>query len=262
MKIITKLDQIPVCTEPITLTLGSFDGMHLGHQHLFRTLKKLAGKKGTSVVFTFKNHPYSYFHPEKKLFPLCTLEQRLHLFEQYNIDLVLLVGFNKHFAEQPFHLFLQHLHKRLPFSHLVLGKGAVFGKKRQGNEMNIKKIAKELDFTAHYLPKKERRGITISSTHIRSAIQQGKFHEAKSLLGRPFSLEFHGENLQKIPPLGSFQLSGLPLQGWYQVQLIQAEKRHQAILYSDGEKAQVIFPLKDKLQKKVSFECIFEKALS
>lgn len=262
MKIITRLDQIPVCPSPIALTLGTFDGMHLGHQHLFQKLRRLAGKQGTSVVFTFKNHPYSFLHPEKRLFPLCTLEQRLNLLKECNIDLVLLFNLNKRFAQQSFHLFLQNLHKKLPFSHLVLGKGAVFGKKRRGNEMNVKKIAKELDFTAHYLPKKEKRGIPISSTYIRNAIQQGKFDEAKAQLGRPFSLEFHGEKLQMIPPLGSFQLSDFPLQGWYQVQLVQAEKIEQAILYSDGEKAQVIFPLKDKLRKKVSFECIFEKALS
>lgn len=192
MHIITDLNQIPPLPLPVGLTIGTFDGMHLGHQALLHQLQQHT-IGGTQAVFTFSNHPIGT--PQ-----LCTLEHKLEQLRQLDISLVLLFSFNPQFASQPFDLFLTQLHQKLPFSYLLLGEGAAFGKDRQGTPERIKALSKTLPFTVEYLPKLLIQGFPVSSARIRQALQAGELSLVHQLLGRAYSV---------LAPLSSNQIINL-----------------------------------------------------
>jgi len=176
---VSNLDAIPFLPLPIALTIGTFDGVHCGHQHLLTELKK----QGTAVVLTFTNHPAEVL--SLKTPPsLSTLEEKLTLFQTCGVDCVLLVPFTRPFADQPYDIFLTDLKKRLPFSTLVLGKGDSFGKGNGGNETRVKELESCLNFKAIYLEKLSIEGKTVSSTHIRELLQKVEVETASTLLAR------------------------------------------------------------------------------
>src|SRR5689334_15380951 len=104
------LDHIPTLPSPISFTLGTFDTVHLGHQHLFKELKK----RGTAVVLTFSNHP-SEILSKTPTTPLLTLSQKLDLFERYGIDLTLVLPFTRELAALPYDTFIQQIRQKIPF---------------------------------------------------------------------------------------------------------------------------------------------------
>lgn len=153
-------DEVPKLEQPIFLTIGNFDGVHLGHQKLLSELKK-RGK--SAALITFSNHPATFFRPEKSLKLLCTLEERLERIEKMGIDLTLVLSFDKELSHLTYIDFLEKIREKIPFEGLVLGEGATFGKERKGTAENLKKIGIE----AEYIPKIELEGHALSSGQIR-----------------------------------------------------------------------------------------------
>lgn len=205
MHIITDLSHIPFLSPPIGLTIGTFDGMHLGHQALLHQLKQCT-LGGSQAVLTFTNPPTGVSQ-------LCTLDHKLKQFEQGGISLVLLFHFTPEFASQPFDLFLTHLHEKLPFSHLVLGEEATFGKDRQGTPERIRALSKHLFFEVTYIPKHLIDDQPVSSARIRKALQEGNLKLVHQLLGRPYSIiapcaKNQTVNLQSLclPPSGPYEV--------------------------------------------------------
>ena len=180
--------EIPHLREPIGISMGTFDGVHLGHQALFNRLRQQVGSTGSIAALTFSNHPSELFKPHTPTPFLCTVEHKLKLFEAMGIDLVILIAFNSAFSKKPFDSFLQELKDALPFTFLTLGEGASFGKERRGNPDAVKALAPNLDIKVEYLPKTLKEGQPISSGRIRQAIQKGDLSEASALLGRPYSI--------------------------------------------------------------------------
>ena len=180
MMIVTHLDEIPPTTDKWALTIGSFDGVHLGHLHLIEALKK----EGKAAVVTFRNHPVQHFKKTDLFSPITTLEEKLDLLEKAGVDLVILLEFNDDLLQKTYTTFLDEIRARLPFSSLVLGTGAAFGKGRAGDEKHVQVLAKARGFKAIYLPKFTLDGETISSGKIRDAIRRGDFEHASKLLGR------------------------------------------------------------------------------
>jgi riboflavin kinase/FMN adenylyltransferase len=182
MIIVESLEEIPSISGPIALTIGSFDGVHLGHQHLFQQLKN----HGTAAVLTFSNHPAEVLKPDSTPPMIDTLDQKIRRFEMNGIDLALILPFTQELSSLSYDTFLWQLHQRLPFTHLILGEGSAFGHQAQGTEENIKAFAKELHFEAIYLPKFLFEGEPVSSKRIRQLINMGNFEQAFCLLGRRF----------------------------------------------------------------------------
>ncbi|MBP7074961.1 MAG: FAD synthetase family protein [Rhabdochlamydiaceae bacterium] len=145
MIIATSLDNIPTLPLPIALTIGSFDGVHLGHQHLFQELKK----HGTPVVFTFSNHPSEILRPTDVPAPILTLQEKLELFEQFGIALTIVVPFTQDLSQIPYDQFLKDLREKLPFSTLVGGEDIRIGAHGAGNS----KTLSSLGFKTVFLPK-------------------------------------------------------------------------------------------------------------
>jgi len=195
----TPLPQIP---QPCALTIGCFDGVHLGHQHLLQKLKEA----GYPVVFTFTNHPLEVI--KKESVPvLCTLKHKLQLLKQRGVQHVLLATFTPALATQTYVDFFKDLKKTLPFSHLILGKGAALGKGREGNEERVQNLCKELSFQVTYLDKMCVNGAPISSGRIREQIQAGNLKEVAQLLGRPYSIySLYDTTLRGVSTQGLCQL--------------------------------------------------------
>jgi riboflavin kinase/FMN adenylyltransferase len=180
MIIVERLEAIPPFSGPIALTIGTYDGVHLGHQYLFQQLKK----HGTAAVLTFSNHPAEVLWPQSTPPLIDTLDQKIRRLETHGIDLALILPFTSELSSLSYDAFLKQLHRHLPFTHLILGEGSTLGHQAQGTQENIQAVAKELNFEAIYLPKFIFEGEPVSSKKIRELINTGNFEQAFRLLGR------------------------------------------------------------------------------
>lgn len=188
MKIIRDITHFKPNIQPISLTIGSFDGVHLGHQFLLNQVTALAKKKhGESIVVTFENHPRVLL--AKNHLSICTLPHKLHLLEKMGVDNVVLFKFNEEFKEQSAINFLKLLHASIPFTNLILGHDSKLGKDREGTEEIVNATAKALGFNIDYLEPLEVNHQPISSTLIRSFIQKGDLKSVEKLLGRKYSIQ-------------------------------------------------------------------------
>lgn len=188
MQLIRSLEEKNHLSFPLALTIGTFDGVHLGHQMILKKVKENGGEKGMSALLTFSNHPLSVLAPHKNICLLSSIDQKIALIKEQEIDLLLLLPFTKSLSETPYDLFLRNLHSHFPFSYLILGEEAAFGKNREGNQERLQKMATELLFTVEYLPTATLEGLPISSGRIRKALKQGDLSTVEKLLGRPYSL--------------------------------------------------------------------------
>jgi len=180
MILVERLEEIPPISGPIALAIGSFDGVHLGHQHLFQQLKK----HGTAAVVTFSNHPAEVLQPHLAPPLIDTLDQKIRRLEMNGIDLALVLPFTPELSSYSYDTFLKHVHRHLPFTHLIRGEGSVLGHKAEGTQANIQALAKELNFEAIFLPIFLFEGEPVSSKKIRELIKSGNFEQAFRLLGR------------------------------------------------------------------------------
>lgn len=230
MKILESIESTPT-NDPLGITVGSFDGVHIGHQSLLKHLRTLVGIQGSLAVITFSNHPTHVLPGATPIQMIYSTSQKLFALEQAGVDLTFLFPFTLDFAAQSYDIFLHHLYKVYPFQFLVLGQGAALGKNREGTPEKIQQLGKELGFEAIYLPKQQIDGKNISSKEIRNLIHQGKFQDAAALLGRPYRLE--GQIILDIknPKKGTLPLEGMchPKHGEYPVEIINEYNRSSGI---------------------------------
>jgi riboflavin kinase/FMN adenylyltransferase len=214
MLLITNLKDLPAIDAPCGLTIGSFDGVHLGHQTLLKNLRARLPSNGILVVLTFSNHPSHHFSPQSGILLICPPLQKVHYLKEAGADLIILIPFTEAFSQTPFDQFLNSLKQKINIQHLVLGTGATFGKGREGNEAMTKKLGTTLGFKADYLPKFLVNDEPVSSARIRRLIAQGDFEEVASCLGRPYSVmgELTGDSKKQtlhlpglcLPPDGKY----------------------------------------------------------
>lgn len=156
------------------LTIGFFDGVHLGHVALLRRLRSLPH----ATILTFSNHPQNIIRPPAPEL-LIPYDVRIELLRGY-ADQVLVLPFTQEFAATRF----DELLDQFDLSHIILGEGSVFGANRQGNEENVHKYGAQNQINVEYIPKILFEGEPISSSRIRKAIAEGKSVLAEQLLGR------------------------------------------------------------------------------
>lgn len=175
------------------LTIGTFDGVHLGHRKIIERLNNLAEKiGGESVIFTFDPHPRKVVAPnETNLRILTTLDEKIELFEKSGIDHLIIYPFTPEFAQLSYEMFVEQiLVGQIHTKYLVVGYDHKFGKNRQGGFEFLKKCADRLEFQIEKLDVLLMNESNISSTKIREAIQKGDFETANAFLGYIFPL--HG----------------------------------------------------------------------
>lgn len=175
------------------LTVGTFDGVHLGHRKIITRLIDLAKtKNGESVIFTFDPHPRKIVSPgESNLRLLTTIEEKITLFEKSGIDHLIIYPFTPEFAQLSYEQFVKEiLIEKIHTKYLVVGYDHKFGKNRQGDFEFLKNCADRFDFHVEKLDVLLINESNISSTKIREAIQNGDFETANTFLGYPFTI--HG----------------------------------------------------------------------
>lgn len=173
-------DQFP--SIPVALSIGMFDGVHLGHQEIIRQLKKTGSP---AAILTFSNHPLSLFRPHEPLpLQITTHAQKKQLFKRFGVDYMVTLPFTRELAHLTFDQFLSSI----SMTHLILGKGAAFGRKKEGTEEKVTPWAEKRGIRASYLPKVMLEGEPVSSTRIRKALIDNNLNLAERLLGYPLSI--------------------------------------------------------------------------
>jgi riboflavin kinase / FMN adenylyltransferase len=176
---------------PTVLTLGVFDGLHLGHQLIMRTVVERAGALGAvPTAITFDPHPRAVLHPQSSPPLLQTLDQKVEGFGVLGIEQTIVVRFTEEFSKIPAEDFLRDVvMDRLHAREVYLGRGFAFGHNREGNIELLRQVSKELGFVAGEVPEVGLRGQRVSSSKIRKLLAQGKVNLARRMLGRPYGVE-------------------------------------------------------------------------
>lgn len=183
--------------------LGNFDGLHLGHRHIIKTLKDEAAKAGgiETVIFTLNPHPVKFFG--KTLTLLSTPRVRDMLFAETGADYLVTADFNRGLSElPPEDFFRKIIVEKLNAAVVIVGDDYRFGTKKSGNTEVMKKLGAQYGVKCVFLEKiKDEDGIVISSSRIRSLLHEGRVAEAQKFLARPYSLEgivIHGDGRGKL----------------------------------------------------------------
>ena len=173
------------------ITIGTFDGVHLGHRKIISRLQDIARSiQGESVIFTFDPHPRKVVDPgETSLRLLTTLEEKIQLFSESGIDHLVIYSFTPEFAQLSYGQFVEQiLVNQIHTEYLVVGYDHKFGKNREGDFEFLKNCAEKFNFHVEKLDVLLMNESNISSTKIREAIQHGDFETANTFLGYPFTL--------------------------------------------------------------------------
>lgn len=189
MQIIKDIKKVKGIKPPI-VTIGNFDGVHIGHQKVLKAVKDRAKKlRLLSVVYTFEPHPLKVVAPHKSPPLLTILEEKIGLIKASGIDYLILARFTKEFASQHPKKFVEDvLVKQLKAKEVWVGHDYAFGKGRAGTIEHLKGLGKKFGFKVSVIPACKKRGIIISSSKIREYVKDGKIKEAASLLGRYYSV--------------------------------------------------------------------------
>lgn len=188
MQIYDDFHKVPIIPNPI-LTVGVFDGVHLGHQQLFSQLKKIAkDQQGQTIVLTFDRNPLEVLAPKKAPKVITDISSKINLIAEQHIDHLLIQPFSLNFAELTAKYFVEKiLIEKLQINTIVIGPDFHFGKDRQGNLEYLRKSAKLLNFSVIATEFLSINNIIVSSTEIRRLIEQNQIDKASSLLGWDYS---------------------------------------------------------------------------
>jgi riboflavin kinase/FMN adenylyltransferase len=213
-------------TQPVALTIGNFDGVHLGHQALLNELRTAAQARGLlTAVVIFEPHPREFFSPQQAPTRLSSLREKLEIFDSMGMDRVHVCHFNVRFAQISAAGFIHALHEKLFAKFVLIGDDFRFGSGRAGDFALMEKIGSQHGFEVQAVHTVLNNGVRISSTAVRAALAEGNMRMAQTYLGRPYSISGrveHGEGLgKKIGfPTANIQLkhNRPPLSGIFVVQ--------------------------------------------
>ena len=190
MKIIRDLEKYSTDV-PVALTQGTFDGVHLGHQRILQQLISAAKRiNGKSVLLTFTPHPRLVLYPEfSELKLIHTMDEKLEILSRTGIDEVVIIPFTKEFSRQTASQFVKNiLVDKLNVKQLIVGYDHRFGKNREGSKEELEKLSSVYGFGIEEITAQHMNEVTVSSTKIRKALDEGDISTANLYLGRPFTL--------------------------------------------------------------------------
>ncbi len=224
------------------VTIGTYDGVHLGHRAIISTLVSDAKARGLrSVVITFEPHPRLVLGKTDgaPIFLLSTLEEKLSALESLGVDCVIVIHFTKAFSEMPAEAFVENvLVEKIGLAEIVIGYDHMFGKNRGGSFETLTRLAEAHHFTVRQIPEQKVDEHHLSSTAIRRFLEAGDIENANKLLGSPYQLSavviegdkrgrtigFPTANL--LPPSAKL----IPKIGVYAVEVEHEEKRYRAMM--------------------------------
>lgn len=187
---ILKSSDLPRKFEHPVATIGNFDGVHLGHQALFReTVKRAREAYGQSIAITFHPHPLQVLRPENPIKLICSFEQKVKLIEAAGLDYLLVLDFTLELASLEAEEFVEDvLVKGLGVKELIVGYDYRFGRKRRGDTELLKILGKRFGFEVVVIPPQKVNGLTVSSSLVRELVSEGDVATVAKLLGRPYQI--------------------------------------------------------------------------
>ena len=216
------------------VTLGNFDGVHLGHQQIFKRVKEEASKiRGQGVVITFEPHPLKVLAPERFSPLLTPFRKKMMLIEKSGIEIVLCIEFSLTFSEiSPSQFIKSILVQKVKVKKVIIGYNYHFGKGQEGDAQTLKEAGKVFDFEVEIVEPLRVGQTIVSSSKIRTLIQRGEVEEASKLLGRDYPIigkvvegEKRGQTLGF--PTANLEISDelYPKTGVYAVEVIWHQQR-------------------------------------
>lgn len=240
MNIIRGIAAIPDGLIRPVVTIGNFDGLHLGHQELLnRVIKRAIDIGGTSVVITFDPHPVKVLRPEKAPRLLTSLQEKISLFQSFGIKVLVCIDFTKEFAMQSPDEFIRGvLCERIGARVVIVGSNYTFGKDRAGNIDLLKDRGKTFGFEVEVVGPIEIDGHRVSSSRVREHLTRGEVDKAAVLLGRYYAIDGivtpgHHRGMELGYPTANIYTvdETLPREGIYAVKVVHGNETTDAVCY-------------------------------
>jgi len=206
--------------QPLVITQGTFDGVHLGHQKVLKQVVVLAKSKNTkSLLITYHPHPRLVIDPNNhELRMLSSIEEKAQAVYDLGVDYVLVLPFTQEFAQlSPRDFVKTILVDQLHVDTIVIGYDHRFGKNREGDFLSLLALAQEFHFQVQEIPASEIDAIAISSTRIRKALSNKQLNEANTFLGKPYILTGIVTEGQKLGRTIGFPTANLDIQDPYKL---------------------------------------------
>jgi len=222
----------------VSLAIGMFDGVHLGHQQVIRQAVGDAEQhEGLAVAITFDRHPNSIVAPERVPPLIYTQPQKLRALASLGVNATLVIPFTREFSVQSAEAFIRLLAENFgPVHSICVGSSFVFGHKRSGNVDLLQQLGRKVGFIVHGLAAVSLDNEVVSSTRIRESVRQGDLNRASQMLGREYALSgavVRGDELgRKIGfPTANLDVTGLlvPPNGVYAVHAYIDGERRRAV---------------------------------
>jgi len=239
MIVLTDPATLPPGDRPVSLAIGVFDGIHLGHQQIIlQTVHDARANHTRPLVITFDRHPNAIVAPDRTPPRLANRNQKLRAIAALGIHATIEIPFTPEFSRQTGEAFIRSLARDLgPLRSISVGADFVFGHRRGGNVTLLQKLGAELGFHVHGLAAVLQDGRPVSSTRIREAVRTADLPQAARLLGHPFTLAgpvIHGDHLGRQLGFPTANLAvnelALPPNGVYSARARLGDKTHRAAL--------------------------------
>jgi riboflavin kinase/FMN adenylyltransferase len=240
MRIIKDLAEIKRDQNSV-ITLGTFDGLHIGHQQIVDTVvQKASQSAGRSFLITFDPHPRKVIPGRNDVKILSTLDEKVVVLEQLGMENLFVINFTTEFSKQSPEDFVQkYLVQGIGLREVVIGYDHHFGKSRDGNFELLQKLGSKFDFSVTLIPEYSVEGVTVSSTKIRNALLAGDVSKAGKMLGRNYSFKgtiVHGDGRgrQLGFPTANLEVDNedklIPAKGIYAAECVVENEKHFGLL--------------------------------
>lgn len=242
MKVYQGLEQFKALPHAV-VTIGTFDGVHAGHQKIISRISELAtAKEGESVLLTFYPHPRMVLQPDDNdLKLITTMNERIDLLRHYGVQHLIVQPFDKNFSRLTAHEFVRDvLVNKIGTKTLVIGYDHHFGRNREGSYKDLEAMAPVYDYSLEQIPEQDINFVAVSSTKVREALLDGKIHLANQLMGHSFTLQgtvMLGDQLGRTLgfPTANIgindQFKLIPPDGIYTVKVNVGEENYDGMLY-------------------------------
>ena len=241
MIVVREPDEI-IYDKRTVVTVGTFDGVHIGHQQIIGELNRLKEEKNLrSILITFDPHPQIVLRNRSKDVKLLTsTEEKLELLKKFPLDIVYIINFSKEFAATSAeNFFTDYIVNRIGLNDLVIGYDHMFGKNREGSIETVNALSHKFGFSVHKVPEFKISDKNISSTEVRNLLEQGDVNAAKFFLGRFYDIE--GTVVQGAKrgrelgyPTANIQIDDankqIPKNGIYAVEVFYDEKIYRGMM--------------------------------
>jgi riboflavin kinase / FMN adenylyltransferase len=243
MRIVRSIDNYEADAD-LVLTIGVFDGVHIGHRAVLSKLVGLRSEKTKAGAFTFEIHPHTFLHPDQAPKSLTTLDEKINLLAGCDLDVLFLLPFDERIASIPAQRFLADvLFERLRTRALIVGPEWRYGKDREGDVALAQRVLAERGCLFEAAALLERDGEKVSSSRIRSLISERQFELADTLLGSPYRVRGivttgDGRGHELGFPTANLSIASdkqIPPPGVYATLVEHAGRRHAAVT-SIGDK--------------------------